>query len=297
MDNNTNIPVYNICNLIDTNNNFQDCVVYRLEDYISNRPNIVSSPHRHAFYQILFVSKGKGIHSIDFEKFSIEEKCLFYLNASQVHKWEFEPGTEGFLINFNDNFLRTFLVNPNYLNQFSFFSGNAQYSKFSCQKCHETLHQKFEKILYAFMDDNPLQKDYMKVLMLELFLETQLFLVTKVFDAEEHQETKNVHFIIRNFEQLLEENYKTKRLPKEYASMLYITPNHLNSLCKKVLGLTVGEVIRNRVILECKRLLVNADVSITEISYELDFKNNAYFSRFFKKYTGISPEEFRNHSK
>ncbi|SDH49452.1 helix-turn-helix domain-containing protein [Myroides phaeus] len=297
MEKNANIPVYNICNLIDTNNNFQDCVVYRLEDYISNRPNIVSSPHRHAFYQILFVSKGKGIHSIDFEKFSIEEKCLFFLNASQVHKWEFEPGTEGFLINFNDNFLRTFLVNPSYLNQFSFFSGNAQYSKFSCHKCHQTLHQRFEKILYASMDDSPLKKDYMKVLMLELFLETQLFLVKKVFDNEEHHETNNAQFVIRNFEELLEQNFKTMRLPGEYANLLNITPNHLNTLCKKVHGLTSGEVIRNRVILECKRLLVNADVSVLEIAYELEFKNTAYLSRFFKKYTGLTPEEFRKQAK
>ncbi len=297
MEKNANIPIYNICNLLDTNNNFQDCVVYRLEDYISNRPNIVSTPHRHAFYQILFVSKGKGIHSIDFEKFSIEEKCLFFLNASQVHKWEFEPGTEGFLINFNDNFLRTFLVNPNYLNQFSFFSGNAQYSKFSCEKCYETLHQRFEKMLYVSMDESPLKKDYVKVLMLELFLETQLFLVTKVFDNEAHHETNNAQFIIRNFEALLEQNYKTMRLPGAYADLLNITSNHLNTLCKKVLGLTSGEVIRNRVILECKRLLVNADVSVLEIAYALEFKNSAYLSRFFKKYTGVTPEEFRKQAK
>lgn len=167
---NNKIPIYNICNLLGNDNVLQDCVVYRLEEYISDRPSIVASPHRHAFYQILFISEGEGIHSIDFEKFSIEEYCLFFLSPSQVDKWEFKPGTKGFLINFNENFLRTFLVNPNYLNEFSFFNGSAEYSKFSCKNCYDEFLSKFEKIYSAYLEKKCLYEDFMKILMLELFL-------------------------------------------------------------------------------------------------------------------------------
>jgi AraC family transcriptional activator of pobA len=52
-------------------------------------------------------------------------------------------------------------------------------------------------------------------------------------------------------------------------------------------------VIRNRVILEAKRLLVNLDLNITEIAGKLNFADNSYFTKFFKKYTGQTPEEFR----
>jgi len=52
-------------------------------------------------------------------------------------------------------------------------------------------------------------------------------------------------------------------------------------------------LIRNRILLEAKRLLVNQDMSITEISNELNFNDNSYFTKFFKKQTGITPEEFR----
>jgi AraC-like DNA-binding protein len=57
-----------------------------------------------------------------------------------------------------------------------------------------------------------------------------------------------------------------------------------------------GDVIRNRVILEAKRLLVNLDLSITEISYRLNFNDNSYFTKFFKKYVGSTPEEFRKNN-
>ena len=83
------------------------------------------------------------------------------------------------------------------------------------------------------------------------------------------------------------------KLPKEYAGLLFVTPNHLNAVCKEVLGRSAGEVIRDRVILEAKRLMVNQELSISEIAYKLNFPDNSYFSKFFSKYAGVSPEKFR----
>jgi AraC-like DNA-binding protein len=58
-------------------------------------------------------------------------------------------------------------------------------------------------------------------------------------------------------------------------------------------GKTAGDLIRDRVVLEAKRLLVNADLSITQIAYELNFGDGSYFTKFFRKYAGVTPEEFR----
>src|SRR3982751_2927759 len=68
---------------------------------------------------------------------------------------------------------------------------------------------------------------------------------------------------------------------------------HLNSLCRDLLGISAGEVIRERIVLEAKRLLVNGGLSITEIAYRLNFQDNSYFTKFFKKYAGATPEDFR----
>ncbi|MBS1601630.1 MAG: AraC family transcriptional regulator, partial [Bacteroidetes bacterium] len=77
------------------------------------------------------------------------------------------------------------------------------------------------------------------------------------------------------------------------AELLFITPNHLNALCQELVGRPAGEVIRDRVLLEAKRLLTNAGMTATEIAYELNFQDNSYFNRFFKKYEGVTPDEFR----
>jgi AraC family transcriptional regulator, transcriptional activator of pobA len=60
-----------------------------------------------------------------------------------------------------------------------------------------------------------------------------------------------------------------------------------------VLGIPAGEVIRNRIILEAKRLLVNNDMTVLEIANYLNFADNSYFSKFFKRLEGVTPEEFR----
>ena len=99
--------------------------------------------------------------------------------------------------------------------------------------------------------------------------------------------------LLNSFQQLIDNNYKTLKLPKEYAELLYVTPNHLNALCQDLLGKTAGDLIRDRVLLEAKRLLTNADMNVTQIAYELNFQDNSYFNRFFKKEVGMTPEEFR----
>lgn len=64
---------------------------------------------------------------------------------------------------------------------------------------------------------------------------------------------------------------------------MYITPNYLNALCQDALGVTAGDVIRDRVLLEAKRMLTNSHVDVAEIAYQLNLHDNSYFTRFLKK--------------
>ena len=72
-----------------------------------------------------------------------------------------------------------------------------------------------------------------------------------------------------------------------------IEPSNSQKLALSLVGKTAGDLIRDRVLLEAKRLLTNADMTVTEIAYDLNFQDNSYFNRFFKKETGMTPDEFR----
>jgi len=98
---------------------------------------------------------------------------------------------------------------------------------------------------------------------------------------------------LSNFRQLVNNHFSETKLPKAYAAMLYITPDKLNALCIDCLGMSAGKFIRNRIVVEAKRLLVNTDMNISEIADKLGFTDSSYFTKFFKKYTSATPEEFK----
>ncbi len=99
--------------------------------------------------------------------------------------------------------------------------------------------------------------------------------------------------LLSAFQDLIEKNFLSLKMPKEYATRLNITPNYLNALCKKKSGKSAGELIRQRIVLEAKRLLAHTDLTVAEIAYKLKFEDNSYFGRFFRKYARISPANFR----
>ena len=129
----------------------------------------------------------------------------------------------------------------------------------------------------------------MRALLLQLFI-----LVTRLKALPHHEITASQNNnIVKKFRILIGKNYTDLRMPNEYAALLCITPNRLNALCNHQLGMSAGELIRNRLFLEAKRLLMNRDLTVAEISGQLNFADNSYFSRAFKKHVGISPEDFR----
>ena len=279
------IPILEICTLSGMRNS--DIVVERFSSYLKRHKNIHSS-HRHNFYHMVFFTKGSGFHSIDFNKFKIQPYQIYFMIPGQVHSWNFDGDVDGYVVNFTAEFFQSFLLRTDYLESFSFFNGIAEDGVINLNENLEApVQDLFEDLITESGVDNSLQKDIMKVILLRLFLLLkQQNLKKEIFQQPSYT-------LLRNFQKLIEKHYTELRLPKEYADLLFVTPNHLNALCKTVTGLQAGELIRNRILLEAKRLLVNQDMSITEISNELNFNDNSYFTKFFKKQVGITPEEFR----
>lgn len=92
---------------------------------------------------------------------------------------------------------------------------------------------------------------------------------------------------------LVEDHFRAERQIAFYAGRLNMTADRLNDLVKRATGVTAGHLIRQRVLTEAKRELVFGNRSIHDIAYDLGFSDPSHFARFFRKQTGMTPQDFR----
>lgn len=110
---------------------------------------------------------------------------------------------------------------------------------------------------------------------------------------EQERHTTRVNAIFDKFLKLVTEYHTKERGVAFYADKLFLTPKYLSKLIKQVSGNTAPEWINSFVILEAKNMLKYSDLTISEIVYKLNFKNQSVFYKFFKCHTGMTPSEYR----
>ena len=102
------------------------------------------------------------------------------------------------------------------------------------------------------------------------------------------------HEIIDDFYQLVLKHAKEQRNVNFYAEKLHLTPQYLSTFLKEKTGRSVSQWIDHLLILEAKTLLKSTNLSIKEISHELNFGETSIFCRYFKRISGVSPTSYRN---
>ena len=156
----------------------------------------------------------------------------------------------------------------------------------------ERLHE-FHKFLWGKIssanDENT--KKSVNCLLQALFFET-LSIYGNHRNVAEGKRTRNEQ-IFFDFFTLVERNFKVNRSIAYYAKLLCISPKHLSATIKIMSGQTASEWIDNYVIIAAKAMLRSSSKTIQQISNDLNFSNQSFFGKFFKKYVGVSPTEYR----
>ena len=249
-------------------------------------------PHRHTFYVIFWVTAGSGTHYVDFVGDEIRPNSLHFVGPGQVHYWDVEDEIKGYVILFES---AIFLEHGDQhlleeLNCFRTINGVSALnppdpSVNSITYIVERLEQEYKQAQFA---RSLSIVAWLRLLMIEsqrLGLESEVG--QGVISAEK--------LLTNRYITLVEQHAITQHKVEWYAEQLAVTIAHLSKSVKNAHGITAGGLLRNRLVLEAKRLLVHTDETAAAIAVQLNFEDASYFGRFFKRETKQTPRQFRIH--
>jgi len=265
-------------------------IIY-IRDLSNCPPSYLNDPGRKEFFEIVWLKNEEPLHALQVSEFDSKGDWIYLIPPYRVHQLN-KAGKNGVLISFKRSVLegeeKEFL-----LDLFKIF--NVQ-GEFSCLRLNQETAAELSNI-YKLIED-----EYHKAG--NTFIITKALLkvfLLKLIQVKEHEFTS--HDVqqkrVYEFLMLLESNYQQVRNTDFYAGKIGISSKRLNKILKEKLNKTGMQIIHDRIILEAKRKIIHSAHTIKEIAYELGFSDRPYFSRFFKKQTGQTPEEFqkeaRNH--
>jgi len=286
------LPVYSLDNFSAPDRKSQQ---FQVEVFDANRHFSVKYPHRHDFFEVLFLLKGSGYHVIDGNKYEIKPPCVFFMSPGQAHKLELSNDIEGYIFIFTADFYLLNRRNPNSLIEFPFFYTIHQDNP-PLQLTSQPDVLFLETLFRQSIAETELTGNY-KMEMLRSILDLILTTCTARYHENEHLSQKGKgQILVKQFFHLLEENHIQNLPISRYAEMIGVTPNHLTQTLKMLTGKTSSQMIKAKQLLEIKRLLVHTNLSVSEIAGQLNFDDQSYFTKFFKRETGITPLQFRSES-
>ncbi|MCM3172329.1 AraC family transcriptional regulator [Paenibacillus sp. MER 99-2] len=249
--------------------------------------------HRHDCFEMFWITKGQGRVRIDFQDYNLSPNTLVLISPGQIHGWFGEYSVqevEGFMLIFSSELMSR---------QTSALAGWSPTTLFEMmgsnpfQRLSEDQAYIFNELFGLLSREKArFQKD--QTLAVRNYIELLLIEMSRIEDQWEQSHREEAGFkLTRQYLLAVETNFRAITSVSEYASMLYVSSNHLNDSVQKTLGCTAINVLRERQLLEAKRLLSFSSANVDEIASHIGFRDASYFGRWFKKNMGLTPTTFR----
>ncbi|MBF9219641.1 helix-turn-helix domain-containing protein [Hymenobacter ruricola] len=245
-------------------------------------------PHRKDYYHLVYVQRGGSRHWVDMTPYELKENALYFSAPGQLQLKEKLLPMWGVSLAFTREFLAR---QPN--------AALAQLPLLqNPQNGHELLLAAAD---VAFVEDllAKLEAEYHRPgewqqAMLSAHLTVLLTYLSRLYTEQfPGGEPSADQLLVQKFRARIEESFRERHEVGAYAALLHISAGHLSEVVKAQSGKPAIAHIQERLVLEARRLLFHTPQSVKEIAYDLGFADASYFSRFFKRETGLTPAEYR----
>lgn len=243
-------------------------------------------PHRHAFYEIVHVTGGRGAHVLDLGHWPLDPPHLGVITPGQVHHWQGADGLTGRVILFNEDFLLTHPEDAAALERLA-------------DRPWLHLGERHEGITHVLGE---MEREYRSLGagytgVLNAYLHILIVLALRACELAPGPTPASAGraaaLAAAAFTRLIAAPGGTRRTVADCARELGVSDGHLHTLVREATGQPPGRLIRRRQTLEAKRLLARTDLTVRQVARDAGFADPAYFSRFFRRETGLTPGEYR----
>lgn len=267
-----------------------------LHIYIS-KEDITQSPFPYPFrsdsYTLMIILSGSSKIQFNLLDYTIQSHDIVLISPHTVtHIKEIVSSMSLIAISFTMNFALSHSLNRTDVNAFEFFASKTALSL----KLKEAEIENLVKLSLLLHEKNTTVSPFYGKELLTHSFNLLMYQVAEIY-SERYAETvtkmTRKEELTSKFLKLLEENFKKERKVQFYSDTLNLTAAHLSKILKEVSGKTTGELIDAAIITEACILLSNPALTISQISDELNFSDQSFFGKFFKKQIRLSPSEYR----
>ena len=268
--------------------------IYR---HIGNAVNsTVNKPGKLNALSIIICSKGEMEITCNFRKFRIGENTIFISQPHNTLSLSVTENFDGYIIATEEKELSAYTIDPKHIPELLdkvFDTPMIDIRQDECDKICRALG-----IWTDYIKDDA--ESPFKSSIIQSALSTFAYLVADIIYSHmptieyERRSIKRDKEHFNRFIKILSENYTREREVSFYADKMNLTPRYLTTTIRKVSGHTVSDWIYRFIIKDAKYLLKHSDMTVQQVAYELNFPNQSFFGKFFKKHTGMSPGAYRN---
>lgn len=281
----------------------KDFEVSPLEAYQGEKLKENAGPLLHRFFSVCLATELDMELSTGYYKRNPKAPFLTFKSSFQTLSWQLQPGLKrGMHIIFTESFMMRHPQLANIIYEFPFLQINKTIPLEIEEEEVPGLMDIFKQINQEYETDLPDRYDMIASLVYMLLVRIRRVYEKSVKAGDElaAMAHNNDISLFNKFKDLLEQKpvvaentEENNRSVNFYADRLSIHPNHLNAVVKRVVGKNVLNLIHEHIIQNAKTLLLQTNLSIKEIAYQLSFSEPTHFGSFFKKQTGQTPVEFR----
>ncbi|GAA2503827.1 AraC family transcriptional regulator [Streptomyces gobitricini] len=247
-------------------------------------------PHRHTFYEIVHVTAGTGTHVLDLTRWELRPPHLCVIAPGQVHHWENAAGLDGSVVLFTEDFL---LDHPGDRDVLRGLAGHPwltldEHDHERTGRLVAELHEEYRRGAEGF-------ESVLRALLHILVVRTARLPapVTTITAAVPSGPATRPGAVADAFARLLARTDPDLWSVRACAERIGVTTGYLTEAVKAATGRTPGQLVREARAHEAKRLLAHTDLTVRQVAARAGFADPAYFCRFFRRETGLSPGAFR----